>query len=141
MKYVCDAPGERTWFRIETEAEAVRESELMSHAVEKFFRRERDKAAQSYQPGSAVFIERDIGLNAHIQRAMPLFLTLRNDDGDALATAMLPPGGVPDDEFTCIIVGPKNADPYPDHADAIDALAAHFGLTLDREHCYPYRRA
>ena len=24
MKYVCDAPGNRTWFRIETEVEAIR---------------------------------------------------------------------------------------------------------------------
>jgi len=140
MKYVCDAPGGRTWFRIETEAEAAVESEIMAHAVEKFFRREKEKAAQTYQPTSTAFIERDIGLKAHIQRQMPLFLTLRNDDGDPLATAMLPPGGAPDESFTCIVVGPKNADPYPEHEDAIAALGQHFGLTLDRERCYPYRR-
>ena len=34
MRYVCDAPGGKTWFRIETEAEAVAESETMRHAVE-----------------------------------------------------------------------------------------------------------
>ncbi len=140
MKYVCDAPGGKTWFRIETEAEAARESEIMSHAVEKFFRREKEKAVQSYRPTSTAFIERDIGLNAHIQREMPLFLTLRSDDGEPLATAMLPPDGTSDESFTCIIVGPKNADPYPDHADAIAALGQHFGTTLDRERCYPYRR-
>jgi len=38
------------------------------------------------------------------------------------------------------VVGPKNADPYPEHEDAIAALGQHFGLTLDRERCYPYRR-
>jgi hypothetical protein len=40
----------------------------------------------------------------------------------------------------CILVGPANADPYPDHADAISALANHYGITLDRSSCYPYRR-
>lgn len=139
MKYVCDAPAGRTWFRIETEAEAVRESEIMRHAVEKYFRREYAKAAQSYRPTSSAFIERDIGLAAHIQKAMALFLTLRDREGNALVTAMLPVGGTDDPNFRIIIVGPENADPYPTHADAIAALAAHYGLTLDREHCYPYR--
>jgi len=50
MKYVCDAPGGKTWFRIETEAEAAVESEGMRHAVEKFFRKEEEKAIQSFQP-------------------------------------------------------------------------------------------
>jgi len=93
MKYICDAPGNRTWFRLETEAEAVNESDTMQHAVEKYFRKERERAAHSYQPTSPVFIEQEIGLNAHLQREMPLFLTLRNDDGAALVTAMLPPRG------------------------------------------------
>ena len=35
MKYVCDAPDGKTWFRIEAEGEAVAESETMRHAVEK----------------------------------------------------------------------------------------------------------
>ena len=69
---------------------------------------------------------------------MPLFLTLRDMDGKGLATAMLPPGGK--SGGACIIVGPGNADPYIDHAAAIEALADHFGLSLDRAHCYPYRR-
>ncbi len=140
MKYVCDAPGGATWFRIETDAEAAQETALMGHAVEKYFRREKERAVQSYTPSSSKFIERDIGLAAHIQREMPLFLTLRADDGTGLATAMLPPRGRPNESFSCIIVGPKNADPFAEHADAIAALARHFGLTLDRERCYPYRR-
>lgn len=140
MKYVCDAPRGHTWFRIETEAEAAQESALMGHAVEKFFRREWEKAVQSYRPASTRFIEQNIGRNDHIQREMPLFLTLRDATGEAVATAMLPPGGKPDHSSTCIIVGPKNADPYPDHGDAIAELGQHFGLTLDRERCYPYRR-
>src|SRR5437868_2051337 len=53
MEYVCDAPGGKTWFRIETEAEALSESQEMNHAVEKYFRREREKAVQSYRPASA----------------------------------------------------------------------------------------
>ena len=34
MEYICDAPGDRTWFRLMSEGEAVMESELMRHAVE-----------------------------------------------------------------------------------------------------------
>ncbi|MGH7061847.1 MAG: hypothetical protein ACREFH_15775 [Stellaceae bacterium] len=140
MKYVCDAPAGATWFRIETEAEAATESEIMRHAVEKFFRKEREKATQSFQPVSKVSFEQEIGLNAHIQREMPLFLTLRDGEGNPLATAMLPPGGCDDRSFRPIIVGMANADPYVDHADAIRVLGQHFGLTLERGRCYPYRR-
>jgi hypothetical protein len=140
MRFVVDAPNGKSWFRLETEAEAAQESQLMRHNVEKYFRIEREKAVQSYQPVSKSFIEQDIGLNAHIQRAMPLFLTLRDQDGKALVTAMLPPGGKTDAGTRCIIVGPGNADPYPTEGEAIKALGAHFGLTLERERCYPYQR-
>jgi hypothetical protein len=140
MRYVCDAPGDRTWFRIESEAEAVAESDAMRHAVEKYFRKEQDKAAQSFRPVSNVNFEQEIGLRAHIQREMPLFLTLRDGDGNPLATAMLPPYGRDDRGFRPIIVGPGNADPYPEQGDAIRALAAHYGVTLERSRCYPYRR-
>ena len=138
MEYVCDAPHDHTWFRLVTEAEAVAESEEMRHAVEKHYRRERERAGESFRPLTSVYIEQDIGKESHIQRSMPLFLTLRNQDGKALATAMLPPGGK--SGGACIIVGPGNADPYTDHADAIQALGDHFRLSLDRAHCYPYRR-
>jgi hypothetical protein len=140
MQFVCDAPGGRTWFRIETEGEAVDESRLMQHAVEKFFRRDREKAAASFRPANPNSIERYIGLEAHIQRAMPLYLTLRDREGTALATAMLPPGGKDDRGFRIIIVGANNGDPYPASADAIHALGIHFGLELERERCYPYGR-
>ena len=106
MEYVCDAPGDRTWFRLVTEGEAAVESDAMRHAVEKHFRRERERAAESFQPISTVFIEQDIGKESHIQRTMPLFLTLRDQDGKSLVTAMLPPGGRRDPDFACIIVGP-----------------------------------
>jgi len=140
MKYVCDAPGGRTWFGLETEGEAAQESQAMRHAVEKFFRKEKEKAAQSYVPGSTVFFEQEIGLKAHLQREMPLFLTLRDEDGNALVTAMLPPGGKHDRMFRPIVVGPDNSDPYPFHGDAIRALADHVGMPLDRDRCYPHRR-
>jgi len=87
-----------------------------------------------------VFFEQEIGLKAHIQREMPLFLTLRDDEGNPLVTAMLPPGGQDDRSFRPIIVGLANADPYVDYADAIKALGQHFGLALERGRCYPYRR-
>jgi hypothetical protein len=139
MKFICDAPDGKAWFRIETELEAQQESELMQHAVEKYFRREREKAAQSYQPSPATsYIERDIGLNGYIQRQMPLFLTLRDAEGNGLATAMLPPGGGPTAGFRTIIVGRANGDPYPSEGEAIEVLAKQFGLTLDRNSCFPY---
>ncbi len=140
MKYVCDAPQRKTWFRIETEGEALAESEIMKHAVEKYFRREREKAIAAYQPGPTAFIERDIGLEPHVQARMPWFLTLRANDGTPLATAMLPAGGKDDPSFRIIVVGPSNGDPYPGQDDAIKALAAHVGIALDREHCFPYNR-
>ncbi|WP_114946165.1 hypothetical protein [Microvirga calopogonii] len=139
MQYICDAPGAKTWFRIETEGEAALESDAMSHAVEKHFRNAWEAAASSYQAASSPFIERNIGLKAHIQRMMPLFLTLRDAEGKTLVTAMLPPEGRRDPSFRIIIVGPENRDPYPEHEEAIAALGHHFGLTLSRADCYPYR--
>jgi hypothetical protein len=139
MDYVCDAPDDLTWFRLVTEGEAVAESLDMRHAVEKHFRRERERAAESFQPSASVmFIEQDINKEAHIRRSMPLFLTLRDENGQALVTAMLPPAAK--STGGCIIVGPGNADPYPQYAAAIAALGVHFGITLDRTTCYPYRR-
>lgn len=140
MQFVCDAPGGRTWFRIETEAEAIRESQDMRHAVEKFYRKEQAAAAGSFKPTSTVFFEQEIGLKDHIQKTMPLFATLRDGEGEALATAMLPPGGQERAGFRTIVVGPDNSDPYAAHGEAIQALARHFGISLDRARCYPYRR-
>ena len=53
---------------------------------------------------------------------------------------MLPPSGRDDRSFRPIIVGPGNADPYPEQGDAIRALGQHYGITLERARCYPYRR-
>ena len=140
MQYVCDVPP-NTWFRIETEGEATVESKAMDHAVEKYFRQAREQAIKSYQPPKALsVIEQNIGLKDHIQRAMPLFLTLRNREGKPLVTAMLPPKGMSDRVFKPIVVGPKNADPYTTYAMAIKKLGDHLGLTLDPARCFPYRR-
>jgi hypothetical protein len=140
MQFICDAPGGKTWFRIESEAEAAQESQIMSHAVEKYFRREQQKAAQSFRPASPNYIEQDIGRAAHISREMPLFLTLRDREGAPLATAMLPPHAQANSGFRIIIVGPANGDPYAVHGDAIAALGVHYKMTLDREICFPYSR-
>ncbi len=142
MKFVCDVlftdrPG-RTWFALETESEALAETEAMHHAVHRFFQQAQAKAIASYKPIGVSFIERDIGLRGHIARAMPIFLTLRADDGEPLATAMLPPGGEADANFRCIIVGPANADPYATQADAIEALGRRYGVELPRAKCFPY---
>lgn len=138
MKFVCDAPEGKTWFRIETEVEADAESELMRHAVAKYFRRERERALATWRPpAGAPAIERDIGLNAFIARTMPMFLTLRDGEGEGLATAMLPPQAG-DADFRVIIVGPANGDPYDAHGAAIAALEDHLEIDLPRSDCYPY---
>ncbi len=139
MKYICDAPGDGTWFRLETEAEAAAEAAAMQHAVEKYFKNAHDRAVESFRPVSSAYFEQEIGLKAHVAREMPLFLTLRDGEGRALATAMLPPGGRSDPSFRSIIVGPRNEDPYPVRSAAIAALGRHCGLSLTREVCYPYR--
>ena len=140
MRFVCDAAGQETWFRIETEAEAAQESELMRHAVEKHFRRAHEQASQAYRPVPGPFVEQDIGRAAHVRRTMPVFLTLRDGEGNVLATAMLPPPGR--DNLACspMVVGPGNSDPYPEHRAAIEDLGRHFGLALDRARCYPCGR-
>ena len=139
MQYICDAPGGKTWFRLETEAEAEAEAQLMRHSVDKYFRRHLAEARETYRapPGVPTF-ERDIGLKKHIAVSTPLYLTLRADDGEGLATAMLPPAGRNQVNFRVIIVGPANADPYPEHASAIAKLETKYGLQLDRARCFPY---
>ncbi len=138
MRFVCDAPDGKTWFAIETEGEAALESDLMGHAVEKHFRQARDRAAATYEPRPGHFVEQNIGLKAHLNRTMPLFLTLRDQEGRGLATAMLPPRERTGQGVRTIIVGPGNGDPYALHRAAIEALGRHFGLSLDRARCYPY---
>lgn len=140
MEYVCDAPH-GAWFRIETEVEAVQESAAMEHAVERYFRRSYNDATNSYVPPKSLSrIEQNIGLKSHIKKTMPMFVTLRDGEGAALVTAMLPPGGRARPGFEAIVVGHANSDPYLSYEASIEALAIHFGLLLDAEDCYPYRR-
>lgn len=140
MKFVLDVPP-KTWFRIETQGEATLESQLMRHAVEKYFQQAHEDAVESYvPPANHRYIEQNIGLRAHIAATMPRFLTLRDGEGNGLATAMLPPEGESEAEFRPIIVGPENGDPFAEHGDAILALGQHLGLKLDAIRCYPYRR-
>jgi hypothetical protein len=140
MQFVCDAPP-KTWFRIETEGEAALESRAMNHAVEKYFKQAYQQAAKSYvPPKTGSYIEQSIGLKPYVQRVMPRFLTLRDNEGKALVTAMLPPDGQDERTFRPIIVGADNSDPYGEHGEAIRILAQHVGLTLDAGRCYPYRR-
>ena len=112
MEFICDAPGGKSWFRIETAAEAAADSLAMSHAVEKFFLAEEDKATRRYRSSEPGFVEQEIGLKAHLLRSMPMFLTLRDALGRPLATAMLPANGRESVTFRPIIVGPANIDPY-----------------------------
>ena len=140
MQFVCDSPN-GTWFRIETEGEALQESQLMSHSVEKYFRQQSDDAAKTFvPPATSRPFEQKIGLKAHVQKVMPIFLTLRERDGTGLVTAMLPPAGKDDKSFRPIVVGPSNSDPYVEYAEDIKALGRHYGTTLDPARCFPYRR-
>jgi hypothetical protein len=139
MRYVCDAPGGATWFRLETEAEADAEAALMRHAVDKHFRRYQAAARETYRaPAGAPTFEQAIGLKDHVAKSMPIFLTLRSADGDGLATAMLPPEGRNQVNFRMVIVGSENADPYEAYEPAIQALGRHYKLELPREACFPY---
>jgi hypothetical protein len=140
MDYVCDAPDRKAWFRIETEAEAIQESTAMRHAVDKYFRRAEAAARGHYHSSATDTLERDIGLKLHLRQTMPMFLTLRDSEGNPLATAMLPPRGEDDPAFASIIVGPGNADPFINEGTAIEALGQHFRMMLSRERCYPYKR-
>ena len=140
MQFVCDGPN-GSWFRMETEAEASKESQLMNHAVEKHFRREVEEAEKTFVPPTSKWaFEQKIGLKSHVQKVMPIFVTLRDREGTGLATAMLPPAGEDETSFRPIVVGPANADPYPKHGEDIKVLARHYGLTLNPARCYPYRR-
>lgn len=139
MRYVCEAPGGATWFRIETEAEAEAEAALMRHSVDKYFRRFEAAARESYRaPAGGPSFEQSIGLKDHIARTMPVFLTLRSDVGEGLATAMLPPQGRNQVNFKIVIVGPDNSDPYAAYEKQIEALGKHFALALPRDECFPY---
>ena len=74
---------------------------------------------------------------------MPVFLTLRDGEGTALATAMLPLQQTAGRDTLAVcpmVVGPGNVDPYPEHGTAIRTLSRHFGVALDRSRCYPYGR-
>lgn len=140
MQYVCDA-APFTWFKLETLAEAGEESRLMNHAVEKFFQRAYDVAVASYEPpASAAVFEQKIGLKGHVERVMQIFVTLRDSDGKAHVTAMLPPRGMDEDDMRPIIVGFENSDPYVAHEAEIEKLADHYELILDRDRCFPYAR-
>lgn len=139
MRYVCDASADLTWFALENEAEAERESADMNHAVEKHYRAARADAAGRFAPPAGVrYIEQDIGKADFIARTMPMFLTLRDGGGAALVTAMLPPRGAGAPSMRAVVVGRGNADPYPAHGAEIAKLGAHFGISLDG--CFPYRR-
>ncbi len=140
MQFVCDGPN-GTWFRIVTENEAILEAQAMGHAVDKYFRQAADEGATTFvPPPTSRPFEQKIGLKEHVQRVMPIFLTLRDRDGSAHVTAMLPPAGKDERSFRPIVVGPHNTDPYPQHAEDIKALARHYGYALDPARCFPYRR-
>ena len=53
---------------------------------------------------------------------------------------MLPPQGMDEDDMRPIIVGFENSDPYLEYDEAIEALARHYDLVLDRDRCFPYAR-
>ena len=136
MQYVCDAE-EYTWFRIETQGEATLESRVMSHTLENNFREVYEAAARLHTPSKSVrFVEQNIGLKAHIQRTMPMFMTLRAKDGTPLVTAILPPVGQDERSVRPLVIGSANTNPYAKHGAAIRKLGEHYGLGLDPTRSY-----
>ena len=111
----------------------------MHHAVEKYCRRAYDQASLAYRPAPGPYIEQDIGRSAYIRHAMPVFLTLRDGEGNPLATAMLPQPRRDSPAPNPIVVGHENSNSYPEHGGP-SALGRHFSLILDRVRCYPYHR-
>ena len=131
MQFICDAPGRKSWFRIETESEAIFEAEAMRVSIDAPFRIEREAAVKSYRPQSRLrAIERDIGLSAHVLRTMPIYLTLRDLEGTALANAVLPADGDCEEDHHAVVIGPGHADPFASQAEAIRALERHYGVRL-----------
>lgn len=138
MKYICDVPGGRTWFRLESEAEAERESARMQHGVAVRFHDERARAIRSYRAQSAASAGGSLPLERHVRIAMPIFLSLRDREDAALVTAMLAHGSPDHPEAELVIVGKGDTDPYPDHGRAIAALSDRLGIDLDRARCFPF---
>jgi hypothetical protein len=133
MQYVCDAPGRKAWFRIESESEAFLEDKAMRNSVEHHFENAKLAAVQKYQPAPHLrWFECDIGLKSYLLRAMPMFLTLRDSDGTPLLNVMLPPCGKDDGQHSCQVVGPNGADASNSEVDAVRALETHFGLSIRR---------
>jgi hypothetical protein len=67
---------------MDTEGEAIQESQLMSHAVEKYFRQAAEDAAKTFVPTASNWaFEQKIGLKSHVQKVMPIFVTLRDREG------------------------------------------------------------
>ena len=138
-EFVMLRAGERG-FGLETEGEATRESENMCHAVERYYRREREKAAQTFRPRSDGLLRAgDWSQGPHPARnaAIP-DVARRERRGSRHRHAA--PRGREDRSFRTIIVGRDNGDPYLQYGDAIRALGRHFGTSLERARCYPYRR-
>jgi len=132
MRYICDAPGNKTWFCIETEGEAADESDTMQHAVEKYFRKEK-RARDPDLPADLDRLhrtgDRPQGASPARDAAVPDAARRRRDP---LVTAMLPAArrdesGLPADSSSAR----ANTDPYTDNADAIRVLAQHFRIVLD----------
>ena len=101
MQFICEGAQDLTWFRIDSESEAAQESSEMNHAVVKHFCQARAAVEALWKPPAGMrYIEQDIGKKDFVERGMPLFATLRDAEGKALATAMLPTGG------PCLLSGP-----------------------------------
>lgn len=96
----------RTWYRIANLAAAVEEGEKARHAVEHYF-------AFGTARGDA-------------------FYSLRDPSGLPIATVMV--SNETGMEHRTIVAGPGNTCPWPDHADALDALSELVGRPIDASH-------
>ena len=86
-----------------------------------------------------MFLEQEIGLKDHVQRGgLPLFLTLRDEDGVGLVTAMVPPEGREERGFRCHPGRPRRPNPRR-RASPMLRWASRLGVALTPARCYPYR--
>lgn len=116
MKPIVESDGKQ-WFQIETQEEADEEGRLAEHAVGMYFSADAKRGTASR------------------------YYTLRSGDSPLVTVRIPDPGqeGVNPWLLTSIAVAPRNADPYPDNAAAIEALSEAIGVALPPE-CYPYAR-
>lgn len=115
MRDVLDLGDGCRWVEIETQADA-------------------DAAGRATRTGVAWHFQRELAARSRGRRPTPYY-ALSRPDGGILAIGCVAPAG---EGGSTIMVGCANADPWPDHAEAIARLGDRIRRHLGPE-CYPRR--